>query len=158
MTSQAAKGKHTRTSDRDLTILAREGRTLDQIAEATGITTAHIVTRLRRLGLDNDGQPVMETIVKREPVVSWYAEGDAEWLDLAACATEGHNPETWFPTNILDERVRQAKDICGRCDVRAKCLDVALKAEAGLGRQYRAGIIGGLTVDERMALGSEAVA
>ena len=154
----AAKGKKTRTSDRDLVALIREGRSTEDVSAATGITAAHINTRLHRLGLGNDGQPMTAPVVKREPVVTWHAEDDQEWLYSAACATEVHNPEVWFPANILDERVRMAKEICGRCDVRAKCLDVALKAEAGLSRQYRAGIVGGLTVDERMLLGAEAVA
>lgn len=159
MTSQAAKGKHTRLSDADLVTLARDGHTPEQIGAGTGITAAHIVTRLRRLGLGNDGQPVVEPTPVRERVVSWDAGRDESWRGDAACFTGGHDPELWFAKPARHpEANAAAKAICAECPVRLTCLDTALKAEAGMAWQYREGIFGGLTVRERMALDSEAVA
>lgn len=153
MTSQAAKGKHTRTSDHELANLAREGHTPDDISAATGITVAHIITRLRRLGLDNDGQPMVTPAPTREKVVTWLAGADEEWRADASCFTGGHDPELWFALPRFSADIEQtAKAICHDCPVRLKCLDSALKAEEGLSHQYRAGIFGGLTVNERMAL------
>lgn len=157
MPTEATKGKRTRLTSADLVTLAREGRTPDNIAAATGYTAATIVGRLRRLGLDDNGDPMPEpTPAPRTPVVSWHAS-DASWLEHAACA--GHDPELWFPKGPgVVEQTAAAKAICDTCPVRARCLDVALTAEDGLSAWYRSGIVGGLTVGERMALVAEAVA
>ena len=155
----ATTGKKTRLTDHELANLAREGHTPDEIAAAHGIGPAHVRTRLRDLGLAYDGSPVVVAPKPRERVVNWNAGRDEEWRDDAECFRGGHNPELWFVSPDQQPKLAAvAKVICGSCDVRAKCLDVALRAEEGLSRQYRSGIVGGMTVSERMALGSEAVA
>ncbi len=70
-------------------------------------------------------------------------------LDRALCAQA--DPEAWFPEKGQNgARTRTAKAICGRCPVRAGCLDWAL----GRGELY--GIWGGLTSGERRRLRSTA--
>lgn len=161
MTTEATKGKRTRLTDRDLAELVREGRTPEDIATATGYTAPTIRGRLRDLGIDDAGQPMTQPAPTRRnpPVVAWYGDGDESWRDLAACATGGHALDTFFPVGPHDSPlVAEAKRICRGCPVSAKCLDVALKAEGTSARDSRAGIFGGLTVNERVALGREAVA
>jgi WhiB family redox-sensing transcriptional regulator len=68
---------------------------------------------------------------------------DRNWRDRAACRSE--DPELFFP--VGDDgpalvQVAQAKAVCARCPVAAKCLSFALEA-------LPEGIAGGLTVDER---------
>jgi WhiB family redox-sensing transcriptional regulator len=64
------------------------------------------------------------------------------WQDLALCRQT--DPEAFFPDK--GESSRPAKRICGRCDVKAECLDYAL------GRNERFGIWGGLSERERRKL------
>lgn len=156
----AQDGKRTRLSDHELIGLINDGRTPDEIADATGISAEHLRTRLRRQGYDDNGAPVDTTPrpPQRKPVVSWYADDDVEWMSLASCFA-ARTPELWFAKPASQPlAVAEAKRICGSCPVRVKCLDMALKAEGGQGVDSRAGIYGGLTVAERWALGSEAVA
>lgn len=157
----AQDGKRTRLSDRDLTNLARDGHTPEDIADATGMRADHVRKRLRGLGLGYDGEPrdLTPSQPRRKPVVPWYAEGDIEWMAHAACADNDHGPELWFALpGRHPNAVEAAKAVCAACPVSVKCLEMALRAEAGTGYESRAGIYGGMTVQERMALGSEAVA
>jgi hypothetical protein len=60
------------------------------------------------------------------------------------------DPELFFPVAeagpVLDAHVATAKTVCARCPVRAECLAEALA-------RIPYGIAGGLTEDERRALG-----
>lgn len=74
-----------------------------------------------------------------------------DWRDRAACA--GWPTDLWFPPHNAKSgsaaeviRVRDAKEICGMCEVRQECLDCAFR----LGIWY--GIWGGLTSDERQRM------
>lgn len=67
-----------------------------------------------------------------------------EWRDLAACA--GHDPSIFFPageTGPAAEQIKQAKKICGTCEVTEDCLTYAIETN------QVSGIWGGLTEDER---------
>ena len=69
-----------------------------------------------------------------------------EWLNRAACLDQ--DPELFQPVSEVGpgaRQVAQAKAVCDRCDVRARCLAYAL--DNGLG-----GILGGLTENERRTL------
>jgi WhiB family transcriptional regulator, redox-sensing transcriptional regulator len=71
------------------------------------------------------------------------------WMTDAVCADE--DPELFFPTaapgtDAYAEQVAEAKRACEVCPVVAECLAFALE-------QLPAGIAGGLTEDERRALG-----
>jgi WhiB family redox-sensing transcriptional regulator len=69
--------------------------------------------------------------------------GDApEWQVRALCSQT--DPEAFFPEK--GGSTREAKRICGRCDVKAACLEYAL------GRDERFGIWGGLSERERRKL------
>lgn len=70
-----------------------------------------------------------------------------DWTDDAACLESA--PELFFPVSAYGpsmEQIVAAKSICGRCRVRADCLDWALRS----GEAY--GIWGGTTPDERRYL------
>ena len=70
------------------------------------------------------------------------------WQDEAACA--GLAPETWFPTlGHIDE---YALRICATCPVARDCLETAMTLEDGATRNYRTGIWGGYTVQDRVRL------
>ena len=69
------------------------------------------------------------------------ADPSADWRKHAACA--GQDTALWFPTN---GQSATAKQICGRCPVRAECLYDALKTEPSYGRY---GMWGGLTGQQR---------
>lgn len=65
-----------------------------------------------------------------------------DWRELALCREI--DGDLWFPE--LGESVREAKAVCGRCPVRAECLDYALAHNEVFG------VWGGLSVLERRAL------
>ena len=71
-----------------------------------------------------------------------------EWRSRAACL--GVDPELFFPAAetgpVYDAQVSAAKAVCRPCPVRAECLAEALT-------RIPYGIAGGLTEDERRALG-----
>jgi len=67
-----------------------------------------------------------------------------DWRDLASCL--GHDPEIFFPageTGTAAQRIRQAKRICGACQVQEDCLAYAVETN------HVSGVWGGLTEDER---------
>jgi len=64
------------------------------------------------------------------------------WQDDALCAQT--NPEAFFPEK--GGSTREAKKICGQCDVARECLDNALETDE------RFGIRGGMSERERRAL------
>jgi WhiB family redox-sensing transcriptional regulator len=65
-----------------------------------------------------------------------------EWQERALCAQT--DPEAFFPEK--GGSTREAKRICGRCEVKAECLEYAL------GHDERFGIWGGLSERERRRL------
>jgi len=77
------------------------------------------------------------------------APSDASWQRKAACA--GHEwPDLFHPVEggmnkFKAQQIRDAKEICGGCEVRAECLADALAND-------REGIWGGTTTEERKAL------
>ena len=72
---------------------------------------------------------------------------DLGWQERALCAQT--DPEAFFPEK--GGSTREAKRVCGRCDVRAECLEAALE------RDERFGIWGGLSERERRKLKKRAV-
>jgi WhiB family redox-sensing transcriptional regulator len=71
----------------------------------------------------------------------------SRWLDLAACRDE--DPELFYPVGTsgpAKQQEAEAKAVCARCPVRARCLEVALE----IGDQH--GVRGGMTEDERKAV------
>ncbi|GIG57245.1 MULTISPECIES: WhiB family transcriptional regulator [Longispora] len=74
--------------------------------------------------------------------------GDApEWQEHALCAQT--DPEAFFPEK--GGSTREAKRICGRCEVKSDCLEYALS------KDERFGIWGGLSERERRKLKRQAV-
>lgn len=72
----------------------------------------------------------------------WEAPQREAWMDDAACANT--DPDQFFPEK--GGSTRDAKKICGGCDVRQQCLEYALR------RDERFGIWGGLSERERRPL------
>ncbi|GAA3244779.1 WhiB family transcriptional regulator [Pseudonocardia petroleophila] len=75
-------------------------------------------------------------------VIDGGGEEEPEWQERALCAQT--DPEAFFPEK--GGSTREAKRICGGCDVRAECLDYALAHDE------RFGIWGGLSERERRRL------
>ncbi|WP_106253828.1 WhiB family transcriptional regulator [Allonocardiopsis opalescens] len=78
------------------------------------------------------------------PLSRWDGRG-------AACA--GEDTELFFAPDgerqpVRAIREKKAKEVCGRCPVRAECLASELWRRPGL----QHGIFGGLTAEERVAL------
>ncbi|MFD7996887.1 WhiB family transcriptional regulator [Streptomyces mexicanus] len=71
------------------------------------------------------------------------------WAHWAAC--QGYDLDLFF--SDAEQKVQEAKQICGRCPVRAECLDESMRAEDA----SRYGIYGGLTPDERAKLAGRPV-
>ena len=69
-------------------------------------------------------------------------EGLLSWQERALCAQT--DPEAFFPEK--GGSTREAKKVCGQCDVRADCLGYALANDE------RFGIWGGLSERERRKL------
>ncbi len=71
----------------------------------------------------------------------------SSWWEMAACASA--DPELFFPistTGAEKADVARAKDMCGRCDIRRRCLDYAIDSHQSHG------IWGGTTEDERRVI------
>jgi WhiB family redox-sensing transcriptional regulator len=69
------------------------------------------------------------------------------WQDLALCAET--DPEAFFPEK--GGSTREAKKVCGGCEVRKDCLEYALASD------QRFGIWGGLSERERRKLKRRAI-
>lgn len=69
---------------------------------------------------------------------------DIAWRDRARCRMT--NPELFFPTGntgIAVDTIRDAKAVCGGCEVRDACLQFALETN------QESGIWGGTSEEER---------
>lgn len=75
-------------------------------------------------------------------VLAEMAAGLPEWHARAAC--RGEDPALFFPEP--GQPVAAAKAICGRCEVRAECLDYAIDGFLD------AGIFGGVAPRERVRM------
>jgi WhiB family transcriptional regulator, redox-sensing transcriptional regulator len=69
----------------------------------------------------------------------------SDWRTRAACLHA--DPELFFPEWTTGPAIDRAKQVCGGCPVRARCLDWALSHGAAFG------IWGGRTEAERHAMG-----
>ncbi|MFJ2743347.1 WhiB family transcriptional regulator [Streptomyces sp. NPDC087440] len=77
------------------------------------------------------------------PINAILPAADAlSWQESALCAQTG--PEFFFPEP--GSSTREAKQLCGACDMRAACLDYALTHDE------RFGVWGGLSEKERYSL------
>ncbi|MEU8887808.1 WhiB family transcriptional regulator [Streptomyces sp. NPDC048442] len=73
------------------------------------------------------------------------ADGEPSWRESALCAQTG--PEFFFPDP--GSSTREAKQLCGACDMRTACLEYALTHDE------RFGVWGGLSERERYTLRRE---
>jgi WhiB family redox-sensing transcriptional regulator len=71
------------------------------------------------------------------------------WVQRALCRQV--DPELFFPDS-KGGSTREARNICRRCEVRAECLELALRYEHDLDRSHRFGVWGGLTAAHRNRL------
>lgn len=76
----------------------------------------------------------------------------ASWTELALCAEA--DPDAWFPRIGERSAATLAKLICGRCPVRAECLELALSG-ADTWQGISTGIWGGTTPAERAEIRRE---
>ena len=78
--------------------------------------------------------------------VAVVADGGRQgWLDQAACRDS--DPEQFFPEPGEQTKAAEAKTICGSCQVRDQCRDLAVKAASGLDADH--GVFGGTLPAER---------
>lgn len=74
------------------------------------------------------------------------------WEHQAVCRRYP-DPELWFPVSYesADGRLQTeaAREICGFCPVRAACLVAALEREGHKKPEYRNGVWGGMTPNQR---------
>jgi WhiB family transcriptional regulator, redox-sensing transcriptional regulator len=71
----------------------------------------------------------------------------SSWWELAACRSA--DPELFFPissTGAEQANVVRAKALCGRCDIRQRCLDYAIDSHQAHG------IWGGTSEEERQVI------
>lgn len=82
-------------------------------------------------------------------------------MDWTGAACIGDDPELWFPK---PQRFSQGqsridwdtpRSICETCPIRERCLDYAMRNEAGFSLNHRAGMYGGKTPVERAAMDPE---
>jgi WhiB family transcriptional regulator, redox-sensing transcriptional regulator len=82
------------------------------------------------------------------PVAVIEDGGRQGWLDQAACRDT--DPERFFPEPGEQTKAAEAKAICGGCQVRDHCRDLAVKAAGGLDGDH--GVFGGTLPAERSRL------
>jgi len=85
---------------------------------------------------------------RAEPALVVEDDGRQAWLDQAAC--RDLDPERFFPESGEHTKAAEAKAICGSCQVRDQCLDLAVKAAGGLDHDH--GVFGGTLPAERSRL------
>jgi WhiB family transcriptional regulator, redox-sensing transcriptional regulator len=83
---------------------------------------------------------------ERSPVIE--DDGRQGWLDQAAC--RDMDPERFFPESGEHTKAAEAKAICGSCQVRDQCVELAVKAAGGLDQDH--GVFGGTLPAERSQL------
>ena len=91
-----------------------------------------------------------DTFAESAPGIFGLLEEESEeagWQERALCAQT--DPEAFFPEK--GGSTREAKRVCGGCEVRAECLGYALEHDE------RFGIWGGLSERERRRLKRQAV-
>ena len=71
------------------------------------------------------------------------------WAESALCAQT--DPDAWFPDKGQHVAARNAVKICGRCPVRAECLEYALSGADSWGGIVH-GVWGGTTPRERIQI------
>jgi WhiB family transcriptional regulator, redox-sensing transcriptional regulator len=86
------------------------------------------------------------------PVAVVADGGRQAWLDQAACRDS--DPEQFFPEPGEQTKAAEAKTICGSCQVRDQCRDLAVKAASGLDADH--GVFGGTLPAERSRLRGKA--
>lgn len=125
----------------DLAALIREGYDCAELATSYGVSQSTIRQRILKAGWSSEtGQPLVYVPPVDEDLVALVkAFVFPVWFDDANCL--GTDPEAFFPEK--GGSTRQAKAVCGRCDVAAECLDWALDSDE------RFGIFGGLSERER---------
>lgn len=79
----------------------------------------------------------------------------ARWQDDALCREVG--ADLFFPADADDgnyrtHRYTEAKAVCAACTVRQECLESAMAREGDTSHQYRGGLWGGLSPEQRAAL------
>jgi WhiB family redox-sensing transcriptional regulator len=86
------------------------------------------------------------------PVAVVADGGRQAWLDQAACRDS--DPEQFFPEPGEQTKAAEAKTICGSCQVRDQCRDLAVKAASGLDADH--GVFGGTLPAERSRIRGKA--
>lgn len=96
-------------------------------------------------GRKREGRPLISHATVRPTVTSAptrYPFTREQWMDDALCAQV--DPERFFPEQ--GQSTRDAKSVCAACDVRAQCLEYALR------NNEEHGVYGGLSERERRQL------
>jgi WhiB family redox-sensing transcriptional regulator len=93
------------------------------------------------------GVPGVRTGISTDPGIEDAQDNPLAWQSDALCAQT--DPEAFFPEK--GGSTRDAKKICGSCEVRTRCLEYALANDE------RFGIWGGLSERERRKLRKRAV-
>jgi WhiB family transcriptional regulator, redox-sensing transcriptional regulator len=75
-------------------------------------------------------------------------DGRQAWLDRAACRDS--DPEQFFPVSGEQVKAAEAKAICAGCQVRDRCLELAVTAAGGIDADH--GVFGGTLPGERSRL------
>ena len=83
-----------------------------------------------------------------QPVAVIEDDGRQAWLDQAAC--RDLDPELFFPEPGEQTKAAEAKQVCGSCQVRDHCRDLAVNAAGGIDADH--GIFGGTLPTERSRL------
>ncbi|AMW11649.1 hypothetical protein A4E84_20410 [Streptomyces qaidamensis] len=68
---------------------------------------------------------------------------DREWELKAAC--KGVDPDVFFKSQTIG----LARQTCDGCPVRMECLEATLVREAGVAKEFRTGLVAGLTGKQR---------
>jgi WhiB family redox-sensing transcriptional regulator len=94
-------------------------------------------------------EPAGHTVLDDQDLDDLYgcADQEQDWQERALCAQT--DPEAFFPEK--GGSTREAKKICGGCEVRTECLEYALAHDE------RFGIWGGLSERERRRIRKQAV-
>lgn len=128
----------------DILAAIRAGETTTaEVAAEYGILGTTLAQSMRLRGWDPATGKALARI-SAEPGARSIAS--AMWQERAACVDPTVNAEIFFPKTGHE---MEAEQVCGRCPVRIRCLEHALRIEGDLPASCRWGIFGGRGPEDR---------
>lgn len=125
----------------ELAARVRDGEPLKDVARSVDLDPQGLANRLRAAGFMPTGEAERDyrRRLMKEHLATKLLTYKEPWMQDALCAQV--DGDLWFPEK--GQSTAEAKAVCGRCDVRAECLEYSLQ------NKERFGVFAGVSERER---------